>query len=98
VSNLSCRRRGTWNEKTSCGGWSRYESGRKDKRVSDEPAYVPVDSDTLLGYEGYEKLVKIAFLLSGGLEYEGFYRWLAMWPDIDTALAEARKLASSPFI
>lgn len=64
------------------GGWD-----------DDVPAAVPVDPATLLGKDGSEKLVEVVHLLSGGLGYQGVVKWLAMWPDVDSALREARRAA-----
>lgn len=62
-----------------------------------DAAYVAVDPATLLGRDGAVKLTEIAWLLAGGLGYDGLIKWLAMWPDIDTALREARR-ASEPMV
>lgn len=62
-----------------------------------ERAYVAVDPDTLMSGDNYSKLLRVISLIAGGLGYEGIHKWLAMWPDIDTAVREAEKSASGGF-
>lgn len=63
----------------------------------EEKAYVVIDSATLMGGENYPKLQRVIELIAGGQSYAGIHKWLAMWPDIDTALREAERSMSSEF-
>lgn len=62
-----------------------------------EVSYVSVDPATLMGGDNYPKLQRVVELIAGGQTYAGIHKWLAMWPDIDTALREAERSAGSEF-